>query len=664
MANDYAARLSAGLAATDAAFVNLLDVATRDASARDDRDEARLGDATPFTLCPLLNVSSCAPTETAKPGSTLAMVAFNPSARARVERVRVPVSDEAAEGILRVVDARTNRTVPAAILPAPTPRAPLAGPATRQLAFVVELFPFSATTFFLESAARPNATDDASDGELGGELGGERDGVAVHARVVAGVPASGRSSNKVGSTSPSYSSPIDPNVRLDFFVDGVGPVDVAVTFARYRSHAGDDGFSPSGAYVFRPAEQLAETLVPDPSSVVTVETSVVSETRASFDGGWAHLTTRRWAGASHAEIEWTVGPVPVDERGRVGSEIVVRYAADLATRGAWATDANGGDMQTRRRDGREDWTLDATEPVAGNYYPCTSVVAAEDATAGMHVVVDRSQGVASLRDGEIETMVHRRVLRDDGLGVGEALNETRCGCRRCDCEGLTARGTHLLGVVETSENLAAYRALQRDAEYPTVWAFARAKDDASWSRATTRVRPVHPRRERERERRRGRSVRRRRRRRIPAKREFALARGLARGRGVRARKLRARARRARVRRRGSTGLGRDALEAGHVGSVRALSGAGRRSRETDDARGTTHAGRRLPGVEARGRHARADGDQGGGRGVRGSVRRSAAGYEGKMERRERKSAVGLVVSATSACCTVASHVKNVQLREK
>ena len=28
-------------------------------------------------------------------------------------------------------------------------------------------------------------------------------------------------------------------------------MDVAVTFARYRSHAGDDGFSPSGAYVFR-----------------------------------------------------------------------------------------------------------------------------------------------------------------------------------------------------------------------------------------------------------------------------------------------------------------------------------------------------------------------------------------------------------------------------
>ena len=223
-------------------------------------------------------------------------------------------------------------------------------------------------------------------------------------------------------------------------------------------------------------------MLPDPSSVVVVESSVVSETRVSYGGGWAHLTARRWANASHAEIEWTVGPVPVDERGRVGSEIVVRYASGLATRGAFATDANGRDMQTRRRDRREDWILNVTEPVAGNYYPCASIVAVEDAPQGfgMHVVLDRSQGAASLRDGEIETMVHRRVLRDDGLGVGEALNETQCGCRECECEGLTARGTHLLGVVETSENPGAYRALQRDAEHPTVWAFARTKDTASW----------------------------------------------------------------------------------------------------------------------------------------------------------------------------------------
>ena len=321
--------------------------------------------------------------------------------------------------------------------------------------------------------------------------------------------------------------------------------------------------------------------------------------------------------------------------------------------------ADASARRTRGLDARRDGTR------RGELLPCTSVVAAEDATAGMHVVVDRSQGVASLRDGEIETMVHRRVLRDDGLGVGEALNETRCGCRRCDCEGLTARGTHLLGVVETSENPAAYRALQRDAEYPTVWAFARAKDDAS-ARARRRafvpfIRAANA----------NGNVRRGRRALRPTptptsdSRETRIcsrSRSGARARSARAETARSCASRTRSKARVDR-VGTRA-RSGHVGSVRALSGAGRRSGETDDARGTTHAERRLAGVEARGRHARADGDQGGGRGVRGSVRRSAAGYEGKMERRERKSAVGLVVSATSACCTVASHVKNVQLREK
>jgi Glycosyl hydrolases family 38 C-terminal domain. len=36
---------------------------------------------------------------------------------------------------------------------------------------------------------------------------------------------------------------------------------------------------------------------------------------------------------------------------------------------------------------------------------------------------DRAQGGASLAEGQIELMVHRRITRDDARGVGEALNE-------------------------------------------------------------------------------------------------------------------------------------------------------------------------------------------------------------------------------------------------
>ena len=35
------------------------------------------------------------------------------------------------------------------------------------------------------------------------------------------------------------------------------------------------------------------------------------------------------------------------------------------------------------------------------------------------MLVDRAQGGASLRDGELKLMVHRRCLRDDAFGVNE-----------------------------------------------------------------------------------------------------------------------------------------------------------------------------------------------------------------------------------------------------
>jgi len=41
------------------------------------------------------------------------------------------------------------------------------------------------------------------------------------------------------------------------------------------------------------------------------------------------------------------------------------------------------------------------------------------------VLVDRAQGTGSISDGELEIMVHRRVLKSDSAGVYEPLNETQ-----------------------------------------------------------------------------------------------------------------------------------------------------------------------------------------------------------------------------------------------
>lgn len=76
----------------------------------------------------------------------------------------------------------------------------------------------------------------------------------------------------------------------------------------------------------------------------------------------------------------------------------------------------------------------------GNYYPATTDVSIDDGTNELVVIVDRAQGASSLRDGELELMVHRRLLHDDAFGVGEALNETAFG------KGLVARGTHWITI--------------------------------------------------------------------------------------------------------------------------------------------------------------------------------------------------------------------------
>lgn len=93
---------------------------------------------------------------------------------------------------------------------------------------------------------------------------------------------------------------------------------------------------------------------------------------------------------------------------------------------------------------RGTWELNVTEPVAGNFYPVTTAAAAvaADGRAALAVLVDRAQAGASLADGQLELMLHRRILGEDGRGVGEPLNETQCGCRDCACGGLVVAGTH------------------------------------------------------------------------------------------------------------------------------------------------------------------------------------------------------------------------------
>ena len=150
-----------------------------------------------------------------------------------------------------------------------------------------------------------------------------------------------------------------------------------------------------------------------------------------------------------------------------GREIVSRFNTSIASNGMLSTDSNGREMLLRKKNHRTMWNFSQTESIAGNYYPVNTAASLSDgATAEMTLLVDRASGVGSIADGEMEVMLHRRILDDDGRGVGEPLNETRdiysyagdFGGTHSG-PGLVIRGTHRITLEEPKKAASIWRPL-------------------------------------------------------------------------------------------------------------------------------------------------------------------------------------------------------------
>jgi len=233
-----------------------------------------------------------------------------------------------------------------------------------------------------------------------------------------------------------------------------------------RRHLGyNSDEQASGAYIFRPTtstESAASIRGNDPVKVTVVRGQLVTEVWRNLSS-WASQVTRIREGQASVEIEWTVGPIPVDDQ--VGKEVVLDLQTDLLTDLTLLTDSNGREFLTRRLNERPTWSLEVFEPVAGNYYPLTvaGYVRDEQRQLQLSVLADRSQGVASLRDGQMEVMIHRRLLADDNKGVDEPLNETASMSHFPTWQrvggGLVVRGSHHLLLSPRRHAMAELRGL-------------------------------------------------------------------------------------------------------------------------------------------------------------------------------------------------------------
>ncbi|KAI3929113.1 hypothetical protein MKW92_027696 [Papaver armeniacum] len=408
-----------------------------------------------FSQCPLLNISYCPSTEGDIPeGKSLVVVAYNPLGWSRTDIVRVPVNNPN----LFVRDS-TGNTIESQFVEMDNATKSLRsfytkaylGVSVKQapkywLLFRVSVPPLGWNTYFIGNSNKKGET-----------------------RVENLHPVEGTAENDTVEIGPgdlkmSFSL---TSGQLKRMVNSKTGVDVPVqqSYLWYGSSAGDMDPQASGAYIFRPNGAPA---VPVSRSVPLkiVRGPLVEEVHQQFSP-WIYQVTRLYKDKEHAEVEFTIGPIPTDDG--VGKEVITRMTANMATEKTFYTDSNGRDFLKRVRDYREDWSLSVTQPIAGNYYPLNLGIFTSDKKSEFSVLVDRATGGASIKDGEIEIMLRRRMIFDDSRGVGEALDETVCVDDTC--EGLTIRGTYYMNINQLGTGQRWRRTTGQEIYSPLLLAF-------------------------------------------------------------------------------------------------------------------------------------------------------------------------------------------------
>ena len=155
------------------------------------------------------------------------------------------------------------------------------------------------------------------------------------------------------------------------FKDEVKNIDLEVKMELmyYKGHRGNNSefeFRASGAYIFRPDGDQAESFG-DPTDTIVSEGKVVDEIHRTYSEDWVTQIIRLYHEENLVEVEWVVGPIPVEDG--IGKEVIARYSTSIDNKGIFYTDSNGRQMIERELNYRPTYEINITEPVAQNYYP-------------------------------------------------------------------------------------------------------------------------------------------------------------------------------------------------------------------------------------------------------------------------------------------------------
>ncbi|OVA17373.1 Glycoside hydrolase family 38 [Macleaya cordata] len=419
---------------------------------------------TSLLQCPLLNISYCPPSEVDfSTEKSLVIIIYNPLGWKREDVVRVPIIGESVtvrDSSGREIESQLLPLVSASVairnyyVKAYLGKSPSDAP-KYWLAFSASVPPLGFSTYIVSGAKGADARSTVS--MVHTAQGGES------------------SSIEVGQGNLKLIYAVDEG-KLTHYINNRTLVKVPLeqSYSFYSgSNGSDEDPQASGAYIFRPngTFPIKSEKVP-----LTVFRGPIMDEVHQRINPWIYQITRVYKGKEHAEVEFIVGPIPVDDG--IGKEIVTLLTTNIETNKTFYTDSNGRDFIKRIRDYRTDWDLEVNQRVAGNYYPINLGIYMGDNSTEFSVLVDRSVGGSSIVDGQIELMLHRRLLHDDSRGVAESLNETVCVLD--ECTGLTIQGNFYLRIDPLGEGAKWRRSFGQEIYSPFLLAFTEQEGD-NWT---------------------------------------------------------------------------------------------------------------------------------------------------------------------------------------
>ncbi|XP_021762462.1 alpha-mannosidase At3g26720-like isoform X2 [Chenopodium quinoa] len=414
---------------------------------------------TSFQQCPLLNISYCPPSETLLSNEkSLVVVVYNSLGWNREEVIRIPVTIDKV--IVRDIEGKEveSQLIPltnsSLSLRNDNVKAYLGKPSENAinhwLAFAVSVPPLGFSTYIVSGAHE-----------------GARS-------IMSSVFSSHGNINNTIEVGQGNLRLLYAGGKLSQYINGRNSVSAVVeqSYSYYTGFsATDEDTQASGAYVFRPNGTFS--IKSEGADSLTVMKGPLIDEVHQQPTSWIHQVTRVYKDKEHAEIEFTIGPIPIDDG--AGKEIITQIKTTMKTKRTFYTDSNGRDFIKRIRDHRTDWDLEVSQPIAGNYYPINLGIYLEDENKELSVLVDRAVGGSSIVDGQIELMLHRRLLHDDARGVGEVLNETVCALD--DCKGLTIKGKYFFKIDPIGEGAKWRRSFSQEIYSPLILAFAEQDGD-------------------------------------------------------------------------------------------------------------------------------------------------------------------------------------------